>query len=57
MSAAAASRRGLPGLAGGDHIGITVPNLDAALAFFVEVIGCEHITLRDHWFDLLAERD
>ena len=43
MSDGAATRRGLPGLAGGDHIGITVPDLDAAVAFFVDVIGCEHI--------------
>ena len=33
--------RGLPGLRGTDHIGFTVPNLDEAVAFFVDVIGCE----------------
>lgn len=43
MSAEGGPRRGLPGLAGGDHIGITVPDLDAGVAFFVDVIGCEHI--------------
>ncbi len=32
---------GLPGLRGTDHIGFTVPNLDEAVAFFVEIIGCE----------------
>jgi len=32
---------GLPGLAGTDHIGFTVPDLDEAVAFFVDVIGCE----------------
>lgn len=32
---------GLPGLRGGDHIGLTVPDLDQAIRFFVEVIGCE----------------
>jgi len=32
---------GLPGLRGTDHIGFTVPNLDEAVAFFVDVIGCE----------------
>lgn len=32
---------GLPGLRGTDHIGFTVPNLDEAVRFFVEVIGCE----------------
>ena len=34
-------RAGLPGLAGTDHIGFTVPDLDQAVRFFVEVIGCE----------------
>ncbi len=33
--------KGLPGLRGTDHIGFTVPDLDAAVEFFVEVIGCE----------------
>ncbi|MFB2551861.1 VOC family protein [Ensifer soli] len=33
--------RGLPGLRGTEHIGFTVPDLDAAIAFFVTVIGCE----------------
>lgn len=32
---------GLPGLRGLDHIGFTVPNLDEAIAFFVNVLGCE----------------
>jgi catechol 2,3-dioxygenase-like lactoylglutathione lyase family enzyme len=31
----------LPGLHGMDHIGITVPDLDEAVDFFVNVIGCE----------------
>ncbi len=33
--------RGLPGLRGTDHIGFTVPDLAAAVDFFVNVIGCE----------------
>lgn len=33
--------RGLPGLRGTDHIGFTVPNLQEAVDFFVDVIGCE----------------
>jgi glyoxylase I family protein len=33
--------RGLPGLAGSDHVGFTVPDLEAATAFFVDVIGCD----------------
>jgi len=32
---------GMPGLLGTDHIGFTVPDLDQAVQFFVEVIGCE----------------
>jgi catechol 2,3-dioxygenase-like lactoylglutathione lyase family enzyme len=32
---------GLPGLRGTDHIGFTVPDLDQAVAFFVDVLGCE----------------
>ena len=31
------------GLSGCDHIGLTVPNLDEAVEFFTEVIGCEYI--------------
>lgn len=33
--------KGLPGLRGTDHIGFTVPNLEEAVDFFVNVIGCE----------------
>lgn len=32
---------GLPGLRGTDHIGFTVPDLEEAVDFFVNVIGCE----------------
>jgi catechol 2,3-dioxygenase-like lactoylglutathione lyase family enzyme len=32
---------GLPGLHGADHIGFTVPDVEAATRFFVDVIGCE----------------
>lgn len=31
----------MPGLRGTEHIGFTVPHLDAAVRFFVDVIGCE----------------
>ncbi len=34
---------GLPGLRGTDHIGFTVPDLDEAENFFVEIIGCKKI--------------
>ncbi|HJW11354.1 MAG TPA: VOC family protein [Albitalea sp.] len=32
---------GLPGMRGADHLGITVPKLDEAVKFFVDVMGCE----------------
>lgn len=34
----------LPGLRGIDHIGLTVPDLDQAAAFFTEVLGCIPVT-------------
>jgi len=37
----AKAARGMPGLRGAEHIGFTVPNLEEAVAFFVDVIGCE----------------
>jgi len=33
--------KGIPGLRGTDHIGFTVPDMDQAIDFFVNVIGCE----------------
>lgn len=35
--------QGLPGLRGVEHIGITVPDLEEAERFFVDVIGCERV--------------
>ena len=35
------ARKGLPGVRGTDHIGFTVPDLEQAVAFFVDVLGCE----------------
>jgi glyoxylase I family protein len=46
---------GVPGLARVDHIGITVPDLDEASRFLVEVLGCEYMytlgpyTHQDNW--------
>ncbi len=40
-AAAPAGAAGVPGLRGSDHIGFTVPDLDQAVAFFQDVIGCE----------------
>lgn len=31
----------LPGMRGVDHIGITVPDLDEAQAFFTDILGCQ----------------
>jgi catechol 2,3-dioxygenase-like lactoylglutathione lyase family enzyme len=36
-------RPGLPGLRGVDHIGFTVPDLDEATRFLVDVLGCEYL--------------
>jgi catechol 2,3-dioxygenase-like lactoylglutathione lyase family enzyme len=33
--------RGIPGLRGGDHVGITVPDLEQAARFFTDVLGAE----------------
>jgi catechol 2,3-dioxygenase-like lactoylglutathione lyase family enzyme len=33
----------LPGLSGLDHVGLTVPDLEEATRFLVDVIGCEYL--------------
>lgn len=33
----------LPGLRGMEHVGVTVPELDAAVRFFVDVLGCQPV--------------
>lgn len=33
----------LPGLAGTDHVGFTVPDIEEATRFFVDVIGCTFV--------------
>ena len=35
--------RGLPGLTGMDHFGFTVPDLEQAHDFLVDVLGCEYL--------------
>ncbi|BAS12646.1 glyoxalase/Bleomycin resistance protein/dioxygenase [Arthrobacter sp. Hiyo8] len=35
--------RRLPGLQHTDHVGLTVPNLDEGIRFFVEVLGAEEL--------------
>jgi catechol 2,3-dioxygenase-like lactoylglutathione lyase family enzyme len=37
----------LRGLRGVDHIGITVPNMEQATAFFVDVLGCKLLYERE----------
>jgi catechol 2,3-dioxygenase-like lactoylglutathione lyase family enzyme len=37
----------LPGLRGVEHVGITVPDIEQATAFFVDVLGCELIYERE----------
>ena len=34
---------GIPGMRGGDHIGITVPDMEQAHEFLVGVLGCEFV--------------
>ena len=34
----------LPGMRGIDHVGLTVPDLDQAVAFFTDVLGCQLVT-------------
>lgn len=43
MAVMEAQRKGIPGLRGTDHIGFTVPDLDAAERFLVDILGCELI--------------
>ncbi len=42
-SASSGSPRGLPGLRGVDHIGFTVPDIETAHEFLVDVLGCIHV--------------
>ncbi|WP_246034085.1 VOC family protein [Thalassotalea mangrovi] len=41
MSNTTTKTTGLPGLRGAEHIGFTVPDLEQATHFFVDIIGCE----------------
>jgi catechol 2,3-dioxygenase-like lactoylglutathione lyase family enzyme len=41
QAAANGESRGLLGLVGMDHVGITVPDIDQAIAWFHDVMGCE----------------
>lgn len=43
MDEGVAVAHGIPGMRGMDHIGITVPDLDQAERFLVDVLGAQHI--------------
>ena len=34
---------GMPGMKGHDHTGMTVPDMDQAVAFFTDIVGCQKI--------------
>ncbi|MFO1148717.1 MAG: VOC family protein [Alsobacter sp.] len=38
-----ASAQGLPGMRGHDHTGITVPDMNQAVAFFTDIVGCKKV--------------
>lgn len=41
MNKTEGTRRGIPTARSADHVGITVPDLEAAIAFFTDHLGCE----------------
>jgi catechol 2,3-dioxygenase-like lactoylglutathione lyase family enzyme len=41
LATGAATADGLPGMRGHDHTGITVPDMNQAVTFFVDVLGCK----------------
>ena len=40
---------GIPGLRGAEHIGFTVPDIEQAHSFFVDVIGCDFVYKLGPW--------
>src|SRR3989442_14335009 len=60
---AARSKGGLPGMRGIEPVGMTVPNLDEATDFFVNVLGCEVVyslyppQRTDNYLDIHPETD
>ena len=44
-SPAPAMADGLPGMRGHDHTGITVPDMNQAVSFFTDVLGCQKACL------------
>jgi catechol 2,3-dioxygenase-like lactoylglutathione lyase family enzyme len=57
------TKGGLPGMRGVEHIGLTVPNLEEATEFFVDVLGCEVVyslnppRRTDNYLDIHPETD
>ncbi|SED15601.1 Catechol 2,3-dioxygenase [Rhizobiales bacterium GAS188] len=43
VAASPASADSLPGLRGHDHTGITVPDINQAVSFFTDILGCQKI--------------
>lgn len=41
--------QGIPGLRGAEHIGFTVPDIEEAHRFFVDVIGCDYVYSLGPW--------
>ncbi len=37
------TRQGIPGMRGTDHIGFTVPDLEEAHGFLVDILGCQEV--------------
>ena len=37
----ASASAGIPGMRGHDHTGVTVPDMDQAVAFFTDILGCQ----------------
>lgn len=35
------AQAGMPGMRGHDHTGVTVPDMDQAVAFFTDIVGCQ----------------
>jgi catechol 2,3-dioxygenase-like lactoylglutathione lyase family enzyme len=35
--------KGIPGIRGTDHVGFTVPDMEEAHRFFVNIVGCDHV--------------
>jgi catechol 2,3-dioxygenase-like lactoylglutathione lyase family enzyme len=40
---------GIPGLRGAEHLGFTVPSIEQAHEFFVDIIGCEFVYKLGPW--------